>query len=82
MKRVVMCLTVLLSTAALAGCGDDGVEGLRDAQEQVDQVQENVDRVQDAVQDPVGAAREEAERAIEEALTPDLGGEGGESDEE
>jgi hypothetical protein len=78
MNRIVAAAAVLLSAVAFAGCGDDGVEGLRDAQDRVDQVQENVDRVQDAVQDPVGAAREEAERAIEEALTPELEGEGDE----
>lgn len=72
MRRLAALAPVLLSTLAIAGCGDDGVEGLQDAQDRVDQLQENVDRVQDAVQDPVGAAQEEAERAIEDAITPDI----------
>lgn len=82
MKRLLACLPVVLSAAVLAGCGEDGIEGVRDAQDRVDQLQENVDRVQDAVQDPVGAAREEAERAVEEALTPELEGEEGEGGDE
>ena len=57
----------LLATGLLAGCGDE-VERANDA---IDRTQERVDRAKDTIKDPAGAAKREADRALDDAITPD-----------
>ena len=55
----------LLTTGLLAGCGDE-IDRANDA---IDKTQERVDRAKTAVEDPAGAAKREADRALEDAIT-------------
>ena len=55
----------LFATGLLAGCGDE-IERANDA---VDKTQERVDRGKEALDDPAGAAKREADRALEDAIT-------------
>jgi hypothetical protein len=67
-RRTPIALLLACALAAgAAGCGDE----VADAQRQVDEVQRQVDRATDAVQDPAGAVEREADRVLDDALTPD-----------
>ena len=66
MHRLRTAVIALLATGALAGCGDE----LDNANEEIDRRQEQVDRARDAVEDPIGTAKREADRALEDAITP------------
>jgi vacuolar-type H+-ATPase subunit H len=74
MKHLRMSVLALLASGLLAGCGDevgqvnDAIDG---AQERVDEAQRDADRIKDAAEDPVGTARDEADRALEDAVTPE-----------
>jgi len=57
----------LLAAGALAGCGGE-VDRANDA---IDRTQEQVDRAREAIEDPAGAAQREADRALEDAVSPD-----------
>ena len=57
----------LLATGLLAGCGNE-VERANDA---IDKTQERVDRAREAAKDPAGAAKREADRALEDAISPE-----------
>jgi len=56
-----------LSAAALAGCGSGDIDA---AQDRIDRTQDQIDRAKDAAGDPAGAARREADRALEDAVSP------------
>ena len=67
MKSLRISLLALLAAGALAGCGDE----LDNANEEIDRRQEQVESAQDAIEDPVGTAKREADRALEDAITPE-----------
>ena len=74
MHRLRTAVVALLATGALAGCGDelnDANDAIDRRQEQVDEAQRNVDRAKDAVEDPIGTAKREADRALEDAVSPE-----------
>ncbi len=67
-------LTLALLGAGLsAGCGDE-VDRVNDridrTQDRVDEAQRDVDRVKTVVEDPVKAAEREADKALEDAISP------------
>ena len=66
--RLRLILPALLAAAVLAGCGTGDIDA---AQDKIDRTQEQVERGKDAVGDPAGAARREADRALEDAVSPD-----------
>ncbi len=75
MTKTLRSLTLaLLATGLMAGCGDE-IDNANDAidrtQERVDDAQRNAERVEDAVKDPVGAAEREADKALEDAISPE-----------
>ena len=57
----------LLATGMLAGCGDE----LERANDAIDKTQEGAGRAKDALEDPAGAAKREADRALDDAIVPD-----------
>jgi outer membrane lipopolysaccharide assembly protein LptE/RlpB len=74
MSRLRLLVLALLATGALAGCGDE----LQDANDAIDRTQEQVDQAQDTINDPLGAAEREAQerlneadRALEDAVSPE-----------
>jgi hypothetical protein len=62
-----MTLGLLAAGLLAAGCGDE-IERANDA---IDEKQEQIDRAKTAVEDPVGAAEREADKALEDAITPE-----------
>jgi hypothetical protein len=67
MKSLRITILAVLAAGALAGCGDE----LDKASEEIDRRQEQVDNARDAIEDPAGTAKREADRALEDAITPD-----------
>ena len=66
-RRLRALLPALVTAAVLAGCGTEDIDG---AQERIDRTQDQIERGRDAVEDPAGAARREADRALDRALPP------------
>ena len=67
-KHMTLTISALLATSVLAvGCGDE----IDRANEAIDEKQQQVDKARDAVEDPVGAAEREADKALEDAITPE-----------
>ena len=62
-----MTLGLLASGLRAAGCGDE-IDRANDA---IDETQEKVDRARTVVEDPAGAAEREADKALEDAITPE-----------
>jgi hypothetical protein len=61
-------LTLALLGAGLsAGCGDE-IDRANDA---IDRTQERVDRAKTVVEDPAKAAEREADKALEDAISPE-----------
>ncbi len=67
MKSLRITLLALLAAGALAGCGDE----IDNANEEIDRRQEQVDNARDAIEDPVGSAKREADKALEDAIAPE-----------
>jgi len=67
-RRLRTLLPAFLAAALLAGCGTSDIDA---AQDQIDRTQDQVERGRDAIEDPAGAARREADRALEDAVSPD-----------
>jgi hypothetical protein len=60
--------TALCSAAVLAaGCGDE----IDRANDRIDREQERVDRAKTVIEDPVKAAEREADKALEDAISPE-----------
>ena len=68
MTRTRRLVPALLAAAVLAGCGTGDVDA---AQDRIDRAQENVDRANEALRDPGAAARREADRRLEDAVSPE-----------
>lgn len=66
-RRLHTLLPALFAAALLAGCGTDEIDG---AQDRIDRTQDQIERGRDAVEDPAGAARREADKALEDAVSP------------
>ena len=66
MPRLRLLLPAVLAVAVLGGCGES-VDQVNDT---IDRNQERVERARDAVEDPLGAAEREADRALEDAISP------------
>lgn len=69
-------IPALLTTLALAlaGCGNeisDANDAIDRTQDRARDAQEQVDRATDAIEDPGAAAKREADRALEDAISPD-----------
>ena len=59
----------LAAAALLAGCGAN--DAIDNVQNDVDRAQESVDRAQEVINDPIDAARDEADRRLEDAVSPE-----------
>jgi len=66
-RRSRTLLPALVVAALLAGCGTGDIDATQD---RIDRTQDQVERGRDAVEDPAGAARREADRALEDAVSP------------
>lgn len=64
-RRLRIFLPTLVTAAVLAGCGTEDIDG---AQDRIDRTQDQIDRGRDAVEDPAGAARREADKALDKAV--------------
>ena len=63
-----LAVSVLLAAGTLAaGCGDE----IDRANEAIDEKQRQVDKARDIVTNPVDAAEREADKALEDAITPE-----------
>ena len=62
-----MTLGLLAAGVLAAGCGDE-IDRANDA---IDEKQEQVDRAKTVVEDPVGEAERQADKALEDAITPE-----------
>ena len=67
MRPLRITVVALIAAGALAGCGDE----LDNANEEIDRRQEQVDTARDAIEDPIGTAKREADRALEDAIAPE-----------
>ena len=67
MKSLRITVLAVLAAGALAGCGDE----IDNANEEIDRRQEQAEKAQDAIEDPIGTAKREADRALEDAIAPE-----------
>ena len=67
-KQMTLAVSVLLAAGTLAaGCGDE----IDRANQAIDEKQRQVDKARDIVTNPVDAAEREADKALEDAITPE-----------
>jgi hypothetical protein len=64
-----LLVPALLAAGVLAGCGAN--DAIDRTQDRVDRTQDGVDRAQDVIGDPLGEARREADRQLEDVVSPE-----------